>query len=74
MRRLTLKLVLGFSLIANSGKGDFVGKNRDRICLIASVVEAAHVSSTKTRIMFRANLSYQLLEKYLGTVINLGFI
>jgi predicted transcriptional regulator len=37
-------------------------------------LEAAKAGVSKTRIMFLANLSYKLLEKYLQTTINLGFI
>ena len=49
-------------------------KNRDRLSLIASVLEATGARSTKTRIMYAARLSYALLEKYLETVIDLRFV
>jgi predicted transcriptional regulator len=49
-------------------------KNRDRLCIVASVLEAANVGAGKTRIMNLANLSFVLLEKYLDLVIQVGFV
>ena len=49
-------------------------KNRDRLGIIASVLEAANTGSNKTRIMFTAKLSFKLLEKYLDVAVNAGFI
>jgi len=51
-----------------------LGKNRDRLGIIAAILEAASVVSTKTRIMYAANLSFKLLEKYLETVLEAGFV
>jgi predicted transcriptional regulator len=51
-----------------------LGKNRDRISIIAAILEAANSGSPKTRIMFRANLSFLLLEKYLNLSIKSGFV
>jgi predicted transcriptional regulator len=52
----------------------FVGKNRDRLSLTAAILEAAGSGANKTRIMFAANLSYKLLEKYLQAAIDAGFV
>jgi predicted transcriptional regulator len=51
-----------------------LGKNRDRLCIVAAILEATNSGSNKTRIMFGANLSFKLLEKYLGLVVSLGFV
>ena len=51
-----------------------MGKNRDRLCIIAAILEATNYGSSKTRIMFSANLSFKLLEKYLGLVMSAGFV
>jgi predicted transcriptional regulator len=51
-----------------------LGKNRDRLSLVAAILEASNGGATKTRIMFNANLSFKLLEKYLNTANKLGFI
>ena len=51
-----------------------LGKNRDRISIIAAILEAANSGSSKTHIMFSANLSFSLLEKYLNVSLNAGFV
>ncbi len=42
--------------------------------LTAAILEAASKGASKTRIMYNANLSYQLLEKYLQITKNLDFL
>ena len=49
-------------------------KNRDRVRIVADLLEAAGSGSGKTKIMFGANLSFKLLEKYLDTAVNAGFV
>jgi predicted transcriptional regulator len=51
-----------------------LGKNRDRLCIVAAILEAANSGAAKTHIMVGANLSFSLLEKYLGVVSGAGFI
>jgi predicted transcriptional regulator len=51
-----------------------LAKNRDRICIVASVLEAINGGASKTRIMNLANLSFSLLEKYLNLVVETGFV
>lgn len=51
-----------------------LSKKRDFLSIVADILEAAHSGTSKTRIMHSANLSFQLLEKYLETVISLGLI
>jgi predicted transcriptional regulator len=51
-----------------------LGKNRDRISIIAAILEAANSGASKTRIMFQANLSFSLLEKYLEVAGTAGFV
>jgi len=51
-----------------------LGKNRDRLSIVAAILEAANSGASKTRIMFQANLSFSLLEKYLEVAINAGFV
>jgi predicted transcriptional regulator len=51
-----------------------LGKNRDRVSLIAAILSTAGSGSSKTHIMFGANLSFKLLEKYLETTRKLGFL
>ena len=51
-----------------------LGKNRDRLCIVAAILEAANSGAAKTHIMVGANLSFSLLEKYLGVVLGAGFV
>jgi predicted transcriptional regulator len=51
-----------------------LGKNRDRVSIVAAILEATNSGSNKTHIMFGANLSFKLLEKYLGIVVGAGFV
>jgi dTDP-glucose pyrophosphorylase/predicted transcriptional regulator len=47
---------------------------RRRFEIIADILSAALKGAKKTRIMYVANLSYELLEKYLAETIRMGFI
>ena len=49
-------------------------KYRRRFEIIADILNAAKNGAKKTRIMYVANLSHGLLEKYLGETLNIGFI
>ena len=51
-----------------------MGKNRDRLSIIAAILEAVNSGVSKTRVMFMANLSFSLLEKYLDVVVGAGFV
>ncbi len=51
-----------------------LGKNRDRVSIVAAILEAAYSGASKTHIMFGANLSFKLLEKYLDVVTRAGFV
>ena len=46
-----------------------LGKNRDRVSIIAAILKAARDGSSKTHIMVEANLSFGLLEKYLDVAV-----
>ena len=47
---------------------------RRRFDILADVVRAAGPGAKKTRIMFLANLSYALLQRYLEEAVSLGFL
>ena len=49
-------------------------KYRHRVDIIADILRIAHDGAKKTRIMYIANLSYRLLEKYLTHTVDLGFV
>lgn len=49
-------------------------KYRRRFEIIADILGVVNNGAKKTRIMYSANLSYSILEKYLAETIKLGFI
>ncbi len=51
-----------------------MGKNRDSLRIIADILSSINSGANKTKIMFSANLSFRLLEKYLGIVISSGLV
>jgi len=51
-----------------------MAKYRDGLRIIADILHAAGSGKKKTRIMGLANLSYRLLEKYLGQTVQTGFL
>jgi predicted transcriptional regulator len=61
--------VLGFSLSRNDRK-----KNRHRLEIVRDVLSIVTLKARKTRIMYQANLSYPLLEKYLNRLLDSGMV
>jgi predicted transcriptional regulator len=51
-----------------------MSKYRDELGIIADILRAAGGGAKKTRIMYLANLSYGLLEKYLWATVHSGFL
>jgi len=47
----------------------YLGKYRDSLCIVAAILESANSGASKTRIMYQANLSFSLLEKYLDVAV-----
>ena len=51
-----------------------LGKHRESIDIVADILKIASEGSRKTQIMYRANLSYTLLQKYLDLVKRCGML
>ena len=51
-----------------------MAKYRDRLNIIADILGVAGSGARKTKIMYFANLSYGLLEKYLDETVGSGFL
>lgn len=49
-------------------------KNRNRFQIAQAILEVAKDGAGKTRIMYRANLSYELLENYLTALVRSGLL
>jgi predicted transcriptional regulator len=55
--------------------GDLGGrKRRDRLYIMAEVLEIAKNGCLKTQIMYRANLSFAQLNEYLGFLLEVGLL
>ena len=51
-----------------------MNKYRDRLQIIADMLYIARNGAKKTQIMYKANLSYRLLIRYLREVLNAGLV
>jgi len=51
-----------------------LGKNRDRLSIVAAILDAVNSGASKTKIMYSANLSFKLLSKYLDVSTRAGFV
>jgi predicted transcriptional regulator len=51
-----------------------VRNNRDRLSIAATILEAASGGALKTRIMYAANLSFKLLEKYIALTLSVNLL
>jgi len=49
-------------------------KRRDRLYIMAEVLEIAKNGCLKTQIMYRANLSFAQLNDYLGFLLDIGLL
>ena len=49
-------------------------KNRTRIEIVASLLGIAEPGVRKMRLMYEGNLSFELLQKYLGSLMKAGMI
>ncbi len=47
-----------------------LGRNRDALDIVADILQVANPFANKTKIMFKANLSFNLLQKYLKKVVD----
>jgi predicted transcriptional regulator len=49
-------------------------KRRDRLCIIADIIEITKEGTLKTQIMYKANLSFTQLNDYLALMLNHNLI
>jgi len=55
-------------------RGVLMGNYRDRLQIVADILNIANGRARKTRIMYQANLSYRLLVRYLDEVVHAGLV
>jgi predicted transcriptional regulator len=58
----------------NSWKNDQTSKRRDKLSIIAEILEIAKDGTLKTQIMYRANLSFAQLNDYVKFMLKTGLI
>jgi predicted transcriptional regulator len=51
-----------------------MGNYRNRLDIIADILQVVSQNAKKTQIMFQANLSYKVLQRYLGDIISASLI
>lgn len=51
-----------------------MGNYRRRVDIIADILEVVSLDAKKTHIMFKANLSYKVLQKYLEEITNAALV
>jgi len=49
-------------------------KHRDRLCIMAEILEIAMNGALKTPIMYKTNLSFAQLNKYLPLLLEIGLL
>jgi predicted transcriptional regulator len=52
----------------------FLGNYRDRLDIIADILQVASREAKKTQIMYQANLSYKVLQRYLSEVTEASLV
>ena len=58
----------------NSWKTDTTSKRRDKLSIIAEILEIAKDGTLKTQIMYKANLSFAQLNDYVKFMLKMGLI
>jgi len=57
-----------------TNSGNRQNKHRGKLEIVVDMLSVAVEKAKKTRIMYQANLSYRLVEKYLGHLLNSGLL
>jgi predicted transcriptional regulator len=58
----------------NSWNAETPSKRRDKLCIIAEILEIAREGTLKTQIMYKANLSFAQLNEYLKFMLRIKLI
>src|SRR3990170_3399937 len=58
----------------NSWIAETTSKRRDKLCIIAEILEIAKEGTLKTQIMYKANLSFAQLTEYLKFMLKIKLI
>src|SRR4030065_2663055 len=58
----------------NSYIADTASRRRDKLCIIAEILEIAKEGTLKTQIMYKANLSFAQLNEYLKFMLKINLM
>ena len=62
------------STLSDLGLKKKKNKNRNRLEIVRDMLSVASEKTKKTRIMYQANLSFRLMEKYLNSLLESGLL
>ena len=68
------KLIWKRRLELNSYIAETTSRRRDKLCIIAEILEIAKEGTLKTQIMYKANLSFAQLNEYLKFMLKIQLI
>ena len=68
------KLIWKREIELNTWIAETTSKRRDKLCIIAEVLEIAKEGTLKTQIMYKANLSFAQLNEYLKFMLKIKLI
>ena len=68
------KLIWKRRIELNSWIAETTSRRRDKICIMAEVLEIAKEGTLKTQIMYKANLSFAQLNEYLKFMLKIQLI
>ena len=68
------KIIWKREIELNTWIAETTSKRRDKLCIIAEVLEIAKEGTLKTQIMYKANLSFAQLNEYLRFMLKIKLI
>ena len=70
-RQCYRKLIWKREIELNSYVAETTSRRRDKLCIIAEILEIAKEGTLKTQIMYKANLSFAQLNEYLKFMLKI---
>src|SRR4030067_3733465 len=68
------KLIWKRRIELNSYIAETTSRRRDKLCIIAEILEIAKEGTLKTQIMYKANLSFAQLNEYLKFMLKINLM
>jgi len=58
----------------NTGQNNITSKRRDKLCILAEILEIAKEGTLKTQVMYKASLSFAQLNEYLELMLRINLL